>query len=109
MFSMTSHCRPLLLMPCLVAASMAVSAPSAGMSLAQRVDTVVEEWVSQERIVGGVVLVARDGDVLYRRAAGYADRELHIEVSVDTIFRLASMSKTIVSATALALVERGHL
>ena len=109
MSSMTDHRRALLLMPCLVAASMAASAPAADLSLAERVDAVIEEWVSQERIVGGVVLVARDGDVLYRRAAGYADRERHTEVSADTIFRLASMSKTIVSATALALVDRGYL
>src|SRR5690606_5510662 len=96
-----------LLMPCLLAASVATAGTPADVSLQQRLDDVIEEWVPQERIVGAVVLVAKDGEVVYRRAAGYADREQGIEVSEDTIFRLASMTKTIVSAAAPALVERG--
>src|SRR5690606_32287883 len=96
-------------MPCLLAATIAAGAPPGDAALQQRLDDVIEEWVPQERIVGAVVLVAKDGEVVYRRAAGYADREQGIEVSEDTIFRLASMTKTIVSAAALALVERGVL
>lgn len=77
--------------------------------LATRVDAVLDAWVQSGRIAGAVVLVARDGEVVYRRAAGHADREGRIPVTGCTIFRLASMTKTIVSATALALAERGVL
>lgn len=97
------------LLPCLLMASIATATAPPDYSLQRRLDGVLEAWVPEERIVGAVVLVAQDGEVLYRRAAGNADRERGIPASESTIFRLASMTKTIVSATALALVERGVL
>lgn len=78
-------------------------------ALDNRLDTVVDRWIAAEKIVGAVVLVARDGRVVYQRAAGMADREAGIPVTRTTIFRLASMSKQIVCATALALVAEGKL
>jgi CubicO group peptidase (beta-lactamase class C family) len=77
--------------------------------LSCRLDGVIDRWVNEERIVGVVALVARDGELVYHRAAGFADREAHKPVREDTLFRLASMTKAIVSATALALVDRGKL
>ena len=77
--------------------------------LARRVDKVIDRWVASERIVGTVAIIAKDGEIVYRRAAGYADREAGIPVREDTIFRHASMTKAIVSATALKLVEEGRL
>src|SRR5690606_18196072 len=65
--------------------------------------------VGSERIVGLIAIVARDGEVIYRRAAGHADRETGRPVTEDTIFRLASMTKALTCATALALVEEGRL
>ena len=95
-----------------IAAFTATAAPAAeraGTGLQVRADAVLDDWVRSERIVGAVVLVARDGELVYRRARGYADRERQVPVTERTIFRLASMTKTIVSATALALAERGVL
>jgi CubicO group peptidase (beta-lactamase class C family) len=77
--------------------------------LARRLDAVLERAIAEQRVVGAVVLVARDGTVVYRRAIGSADREAGTPVREDTIFRLASMSKPIVSAAALALVDQGRL
>lgn len=78
-------------------------------SLAGRLDAAIDHAIEQKRIVGTVVLVARDGQVVYRRAAGLADREANRPMREDEIFRLASMTKPIVSAAALALVDRGQL
>ena len=75
----------------------------------RRVDAVIDEAVAAGRIVGTVVLVARDGVPVYERAAGYADRESGRPTSIDTVFRLASFTKPLTAATALALVERGLL
>src|SRR6202011_826774 len=55
--------------------------------------------------VGAVVLLARDGAPIYRRAAGLADREAGVSMREDTIFRLASVTKPIVAATTMVLVE----
>ncbi len=78
-------------------------------SLKERLDKVLERAVKNQTIVGAVVAVAQDGKVIYKRAVGYADREKQKAMQEDTIFRLASMSKTVVTAAALKLVEQGKL
>jgi len=93
----------------LTAATPCRSPSRADEGMAERLDAVIDRWVSSERIVGLTALVARQGEVIYRRDAGYADREFRRPVTGDTIFRLASMTKLLTAATALALVEAGRL
>ncbi len=78
-------------------------------SLSARVDAVIDRTLAEQRLIGVVVLVARDGTVIHRRASGYADREAQQSMREDTIFRLSSLTKPLVTAAALALVERGRL
>src|SRR5690242_9833095 len=78
-------------------------------AVSARLDAVIEQALADKRVVGTVVLVARDGKVIYHRAAGEADREAHTPLREDAVFRLASMSKPLVSAAALALVDQGKL
>jgi CubicO group peptidase (beta-lactamase class C family) len=73
------------------------------------IDAVITRALSENRLVGTVVLIARDGQLVYQRAAGLADREAGKDMSVDTLFRLASVTKPIVSAAAMTLVERDEL
>jgi CubicO group peptidase (beta-lactamase class C family) len=77
--------------------------------LEARLDAVIDQAIGEERIVGTVVLVAEDGRIVYRRAAGFADREEGVPVREDTVFRFASLTKPIVSVAALALMEQGRL
>jgi len=77
--------------------------------LARRVDRVLDAAVAEGTIVGAVTLVARDGALVYRRAAGFADREAGRPMTVETPFRLASVTKPFVSVAALALADRGLL
>ncbi|AWJ83572.1 serine hydrolase [Azospirillum sp. TSH58] len=74
-----------------------------------RLDPVIDRALSEKRIVGAVVLVAKDGTIVYHRAAGYADREAGAEMREDAIFRLASITKPFVTAAAMRLVEDGRL
>ena len=76
---------------------------------AKRLDSVIDAAIEGQSIVGAVVLVAEDGEPVYARAAGFADREADIPASLDTIFRLASVTKPMVAASALALVDDGTL
>ena len=78
-------------------------------SFRAEIDAVVTHALRENRIVGTVVLIARDGELVYQRAAGRADREAGKEMGVGTLFRLASVTKAIVCATAMALVERNEL
>lgn len=47
--------------------------------------------------------------MFYRRAAGLADREAGRPMAFNTLFRLASVSKPIVSTAALALMAQGRM
>lgn len=78
-------------------------------ALAARLDPVIDQAIAEKRIVGTVVLVAKDGKVVYRRAAGLADREAGRPMRENEVFRLASMSKPLVAVTALALAEQHKL
>jgi CubicO group peptidase (beta-lactamase class C family) len=72
-------------------------------------DQVVDSAITSKRIVGAEIIAARDGEIVYHRVAGYADRESARHVQHNELFRLASMTKAIVSATTLALMDRGWL
>ena len=77
--------------------------------LGQRLDATIDNALADGRIVGTVVIVMRDGNALYHRAAGFSDGEMRLPMSENTIFRLASSSKAITSAAAMALIDHGLL
>jgi CubicO group peptidase (beta-lactamase class C family) len=77
--------------------------------LADRLDAAVDRALAEKRIVGGVVLVAKDGALVYRRAAGFADREEGRAMREGDVFRLASVTKPFVAAAAMRLVEQGAI
>ncbi|BCL74490.1 esterase [Jeongeupia sp. HS-3] len=87
----------------------AVAAPHTSSDITTRLDAAIDSALNEARIVGAVVLVARDGEPVYHRAAGWADREHRVAMRDDSLFRLASLTKSIVSTAALALVEQGRL
>jgi len=77
--------------------------------LAARLDPILARAIAQQRIVGTVVLVARQGRVVYQRSAGFADREAQRPMREDQLFRFASLTKPLVAVTALRLADQGQL
>ncbi|WP_409345273.1 serine hydrolase domain-containing protein [Paenibacillus sp. MBLB4367] len=77
--------------------------------LQARMDQVIDRTLADKRLVGTVVKVAMDGKLVYNRAAGFADRENNRTMQENALFRLASVSKPIVSTAALVLVSQGRL
>jgi CubicO group peptidase (beta-lactamase class C family) len=77
--------------------------------LARRLDVVIDRAIAENRIVGTVVLVAEDGRCVYERTAGWADRTRRTPIALNTIFRLASVTKPILTAAAMRLTETGHI
>ena len=78
-------------------------------ALAARIDPVIDRALAEHRLVGAVVLVARDGKVVYRRAAGLADREAGRPMREDAVFRFSSVTKPFVTAAVMRLVQDGKL
>jgi CubicO group peptidase (beta-lactamase class C family) len=78
------------------------------MDFTAALDTVIDDAL-ETRIVGCNVVVLRAGRQVYRRSAGFADREAKVPVRDDTIFRLASLTKPIVASCVLRMVDLGLL
>src|SRR5438874_857122 len=73
------------------------------------IDGAIDSALAERRIVGGVVIVMQDGKIAYRRAAGLADREHARPMREDAVFRLASLTKPLVTAAALRMAELGTI
>lgn len=56
-----------------------------------------------------VLIVKHKNRILYKKAAGFLDREKAIKMPENAIFRYSSMSKAITIATALSLANRGTI
>ncbi|MCB1683480.1 MAG: serine hydrolase domain-containing protein [Pseudomonadales bacterium] len=69
----------------------------------------LEDYIQREELVGAVLLVVRDGRVVLHTAHGARDREAALPMERDTIFRIASQTKAIVSVAVLKLQEEGKL
>ncbi|MCT8136849.1 beta-lactamase family protein [Anaerobacillus sp. CMMVII] len=57
----------------------------------------------------GTVLVAKEGEVLFSKGYGYADKENEIANTPDTVFHIASLSKSFTALSILQLEELGKL
>ena len=66
----------------------------------ERVGAMIEDAIEQEQLAGAVALIARRGQIAYLEAFGERDRESRSSMQTDTIFRIASQSKAIVSTAA---------
>lgn len=72
-----------------------------------RLDQVWCRFVDSGTLVGGVLLLAWHGRLIYACARGWADREAGIRSSRLTIFRWASLTKLVTAVTILRLHEHG--
>jgi len=75
----------------------------------QRVTKVFQGYIDSGELPGAVVLIARNGKVAYQQAFGYQDREQNAPMTLNSIFRIASMTKPLVSVGVMMLVEEGKL
>jgi uncharacterized protein YbbC (DUF1343 family)/CubicO group peptidase (beta-lactamase class C family) len=84
---------------------------STGHSDFAAIDAMMERAVADGNIPGGVVLVGHNGKVVYRKAFGSRSLEpVREEMTVDTIFDLASLTKCIATATSvMKLIEDGRV
>ena len=73
----------------------------------ERIDGLISAAIDDEEIVGAVALVARRGRVAYGKAFGMADSNDSEPMKVDTLFRIASMTKPITSLAVMMLHEEG--
>ncbi|MES2991117.1 MAG: serine hydrolase domain-containing protein [Pseudomonadota bacterium] len=73
----------------------------------RRLTTSIEAWVAMKRIAGAVVWIERRGALGLSEAIGWQDPARGLPMRADTIFRIYSMTKPIVSVALMQLAERG--
>jgi CubicO group peptidase (beta-lactamase class C family) len=67
----------------------------------------MKEYVEQNKLPGIITLIYQDGKIIDCDKYGMADVENKIPIEFDNIFRIASMTKPIVTVAALMLYEEG--
>ncbi|BAU92317.1 beta-lactamase [Methylorubrum populi] len=93
---------------CAVLASGIAAPARAEEAFAQRAHALVTPYL-EAGLFSGVILVAKDGQPVFRRAYGLADREWEIPNTPRTHFRIGSLTKAFTAAAILKLAEAGRL
>jgi CubicO group peptidase (beta-lactamase class C family) len=101
----------LAVMPSHAAALPAGSPEEAGVSSQrlERLTHTMQRLVDSGELAGMVVMVARKGKLIYAKAFGAQNKAASVPMAEDSIFRIYSMTKPVVSVAAMMLVEEGRL
>ncbi|NVM43388.1 MAG: beta-lactamase family protein [Candidatus Lokiarchaeota archaeon] len=65
------------------------------------------EYVEQKELPCAITLVYQNDEIIYCEKQGMADIEKNVPIEIDSIFRIASMTKPITVVAALMLYEEG--
>ena len=72
-------------------------------------DKLIEKFISEGNLPGGVFTVARKGKIVYHKSFGYQTIDNKELYKNDDIFRLASMTKAFTTVSIMQLFEKGLL
>jgi len=73
------------------------------------IDRGLQRYVDDNKVAGIVALVLQDGQPVYEKAFGWADKEAGRKMTTDTLFRIASQTKALTSVAVMQLIEEGKL
>ncbi len=74
----------------------------------QRVERMVDKYVSENRVTGMVTLVARHGKLVDSQVKGTMGMDNQAPMQIDSLFRIYSMTKATTAVAALILYEEGY-
>jgi len=73
----------------------------------KQIDVNITQWIKEEQLNGATAIILRNGKIVYYKAFGFANKQQNIPMKNDNIFRIASMTKPIISVAAMMLYEEG--
>jgi len=73
----------------------------------ERITAALQKEIDAKKLPGAVVMVARKGTIVYQNAFGVQDPSSGAPMKPDTIFRIYSMTKPLMSVGLMLLVEDG--
>ena len=71
------------------------------------IDANIDQWIKEEQLNGATAIILRNGKIVYYKSFGFANKQQNIPMKNDNIFRIASMTKPIISVAAMILYEEG--
>jgi CubicO group peptidase (beta-lactamase class C family) len=83
--------------------------PSVDYTRLSNIDTLINGYVSRGWVPGVVTLIVKDGKVIQNKGYGYSNVASRKPMEPNSIFRIASQTKAIVSAGILILYDEGKL
>jgi len=75
----------------------------------ERIKATFQSEINKGGLPGAVILIARRGRLAYLEAFGFQDREKQVAMTIDAIFRIASLTKPVISVAVMMLVEEGKI
>ena len=79
------------------------------LTLADRVDDYVSDFMAERHIPGAALAVMKNGKVVKIKGYGVASLEHNVPVTTETVFEIGSVSKQMTAAGILLLVEDGKV
>ncbi len=76
---------------------------------ADKVDDYIASEMKNRRIAGLALAVVKNGEIIKAKGYGLANLELDVPVTTDSVFELASVTKTFTATAILMLVEEGKV
>ena len=93
-----------------IAADLPKAAPAeVGVGRLDRITQMFKADTDAKRIPGAVIMIARNGKVVYHEAFGVQDPATGKPMQKDSIFRMYSMTKPITGVAVLMLMEEGKI
>jgi CubicO group peptidase (beta-lactamase class C family) len=83
-----------------------LSAPTLTPELRTKVDSAVEAFRQQSSAPGVSIAIVQNGELTYANGYGFADLENSVPATADTLYRLASISKTITAIATMQLWQQ---
>jgi CubicO group peptidase (beta-lactamase class C family) len=74
----------------------------------EKVNTVMDQYMKLDQF-SGTILVAKDGNIIYGKALGEANKDFHFKNTLDTKFNIGSIGKTFTAIAILQLVDQKKL
>ena len=74
-----------------------------------QLDQTIENLAKEAKIPGMAVIASHQGDVIYEKYVGYRHVEKQLPVTANTIFGLASLTKSVVAVAIMMLQDQGKI
>jgi CubicO group peptidase (beta-lactamase class C family) len=85
------------------------SSPKIAAAKIQKIETAIAAWMAQSKAPALSIAIVTDNQMTFSKGFGLADVENSVPARSDTVYRLASIGKSIAAIAVMQLVERGKI